>query len=169
MTYPKSVSSIPREGSGELSIAGRVRPKTPKMLLDTSLFNTQYVSRIKWSNPGKRVAPSATLWCSSYWKGSLQVTLNYGCQLYLYISINIFQKYFIILSIIFKLNGNSQQTALSRIWNWITNPNSFNVDHYICGTHFSPGLIWIQSWHSLRQAIILGLKSSDCPTIIHSW
>ena len=32
-----------------------------------------YVSRVKWSNPGKGVAPSPTLRCSSYWKGSLLV------------------------------------------------------------------------------------------------
>ena len=41
-----------------------------------------YVSRVKWSNPGKEVAPSPTPQCSSYWKGSLQVTLDYCCQLY---------------------------------------------------------------------------------------
>ena len=44
----------------------------------------RYVSRVKWSNPGKGVAPSPTSWCSSYWKGSLLVTLNYGHQLYLH-------------------------------------------------------------------------------------
>ena len=42
-----------------------------------------YVSRVKGSNPGNGVAPSPTPWCSSYWKGSLQVILNYGHQLYL--------------------------------------------------------------------------------------
>ena len=31
-------------------------------------------------NPGKGVAPSLTPRCSSYWKGSLLVTLDYGCQ-----------------------------------------------------------------------------------------
>ena len=30
----------------------------------------RYVSRVKWSNPWKRVTPSPTPWCSSYWKGS---------------------------------------------------------------------------------------------------
>ena len=54
------------------------------MLLDTSLLNTQqykvYVSRVKWSNSGKGVAPSPILWCSSYWKGSLLVALDYGRQ-----------------------------------------------------------------------------------------
>ena len=50
----------------------------------------RYGSRVKWSNPGKGVAPSPTPWCSSYRKGSLRVTLDYGRQLYftfIYISI----------------------------------------------------------------------------------
>ena len=44
----------------------------------------RYVSRIKWSNPGKGVAPSSTPRCSSYWKGSLLVALDYGRQLYFF-------------------------------------------------------------------------------------
>ena len=40
-------------------------------------------SRVKWSNPGKGVASCPTPWCSSYWKGTLQVTLDYGRQIYL--------------------------------------------------------------------------------------
>ena len=28
--------------------------------------NIRYVSRLKWSNPRKRVAPSPTPWCGSY-------------------------------------------------------------------------------------------------------
>ena len=48
-----------------------------------TLSNIRYISRVKWSNPGKEVAPSSTLWCSSYWKGSLLVALNNGCQIYL--------------------------------------------------------------------------------------
>ena len=42
----------------------------------------KYISRVKWSNPGKGVVPSPTPRCSSYWKGSLQVALNYSRQLY---------------------------------------------------------------------------------------
>ena len=42
----------------------------------------RYVSRVKWSNPGKGVALSPTSQCSSYWKGSLRVALDYGRQLY---------------------------------------------------------------------------------------
>ena len=45
----------------------------------------RYVSRVKWSNPGKGVVPSSTPQCSSYWKESLLVALDYGCQLYLFI------------------------------------------------------------------------------------
>ena len=45
----------------------------------------RYGSRVKWSNPGNGVAPSPTPWCSSYRKGSLRVTLDYGRQLYFYL------------------------------------------------------------------------------------
>ena len=41
----------------------------------------RYVSRVKWSHPRKGVVPSPIPWCSSYWKGSLQVTLDYSLQL----------------------------------------------------------------------------------------
>ena len=60
------------------SISGRVISKTLKMVLDISLLNTQHKVRIKGkgSNPGKRVAPSPTSRCCSYWKVSLQVTLD---------------------------------------------------------------------------------------------
>ena len=57
-------------GSGDRgSIPGRVIPKTLKMVLDTSLFNTQQynvLSRVKWSNPGNEVTPSPTPRCCSY-------------------------------------------------------------------------------------------------------
>ena len=73
-------------GPGDLSsIPGRVIPKTQKMVLDASLLNTQhYKVRIKGKVEQSRegVAPSPTPWCSSYRKGSLQVTLDYGRQLY---------------------------------------------------------------------------------------
>ena len=75
-------------------IPGRVIPKTQKMVLDASLLNTQHYKvwiKGKWSNPGKRVAPSQTPWFSSYWKGSLRVILDYGRQLlYKYIYMFLF-------------------------------------------------------------------------------
>ena len=73
-------------GPGDLgSIPGRVIPKTQKMVLDASLLSTQhYKVRIKGKveQSRKGVAPSPTHWCSSYRKGSLRVTLDYGRQLY---------------------------------------------------------------------------------------
>ena len=48
------------------SIPGRVIPKTLKMVLDAYLLNTQHLSRVKGSNPGKGVAPSPTPQCCSY-------------------------------------------------------------------------------------------------------
>ena len=55
-----------------------------KMVLDASLLDTQrYKVRIKGKVKQSRegVAPSPTPWCSSYRKGSLRVTLDYGRQL----------------------------------------------------------------------------------------
>ena len=73
-------------GPGDLgSIPGRVIPKTQKTVLDASLLNPQhYKVRIKGKVEQSRegVAPSPTPWCSSYRKGNLRVTLDYGRQLY---------------------------------------------------------------------------------------
>ena len=73
-------------GPGDLgSIPGGVIPKTQQMVLDASLLNTQhYKVRIKGKVEQSRegVVPSPTHWCSSYRKGSLRVTLDYGRQLY---------------------------------------------------------------------------------------
>ena len=75
-------------GLGDLSsIPGRVIPKTQKMVLDASLLNTQHYKvwikgKVEQSREG--VAPSPTPWCSSYRKGSLRVTLDYGRQLYFF-------------------------------------------------------------------------------------
>ncbi len=67
------------------SIPGRVIPKTQKWYLipPCLAFSTiRWGSRVKWSNPGKGVAPSPAPRWSSYWKGSLRVTLDYSRQLY---------------------------------------------------------------------------------------
>ena len=73
-------------GPGDLgSIPGQVIPKTLKMVLDTSLLNTQhYKVRIKGKVEQSRVgvAPSPIPWCCRYWKGSPLVALDYGRQLY---------------------------------------------------------------------------------------
>ena len=67
------------------SIPSRVIPKTHKMVLDAALLNTQhYKVRIKGKDEqsGKGVAPSPIPLCSSYLKGSLRVTFDYGCSIY---------------------------------------------------------------------------------------
>ena len=42
-----------------------------------TLSNIRYVSRVKWSNPGKGIVPSPAPQCNSYWKGSLLVALDF--------------------------------------------------------------------------------------------
>ena len=55
------VGRVFANGPGDLgSIPGRVIP--PYL----TLSNIRYISRVKWSNPGKVVVPSPTPWCSSY-------------------------------------------------------------------------------------------------------
>ena len=73
------------------SIPGRVITKTLKMVLDTSLLNTQqYKVRIedKVEQSRKGVAPSPTPRCCSYWKWSFLVALDCGHRLYLLYSIS---------------------------------------------------------------------------------
>ena len=51
------------------SIPGQIIPNTLKWYLIPpclTLSNISYVSRIKWSNPGGKIAPSSTPRCSSY-------------------------------------------------------------------------------------------------------
>ena len=76
------MSRVFANGPGDRgSIPGWVIPKTQNgTWCHLSLW---YRSRVKWSNSGNGVAPSPTPWCSSYWKGSLWVTLDYVHQLYL--------------------------------------------------------------------------------------
>ena len=66
------------------SIPGRVIPKPQKMVLDNALLSSiiRWRSGVKWSNPGNGIAPSPSPRFCSYWKGSLQVILDYGRQLY---------------------------------------------------------------------------------------
>ena len=60
-----------------------------------TLSITRYIPGVKWNNPGKWVAPFPTPWCSSYWKGSLQIVLDNSRKLYcIYIYIiNYYLKY----------------------------------------------------------------------------
>ena len=79
------VSRMFASGPGDLgSIPGCVIPTALKWYLippSLTLSNIRYVSRVKWSNPGKRVAPSPTSRCSSNWKGILLVALDYSRRL----------------------------------------------------------------------------------------
>ena len=84
------VGRVFANGPGDLgSIPGQVITKTLKWNLIPpylTLNNIRYVSRVKWSNPGKWVAPTPTPACISNWKGSLRVAHDYGHQLiYIYI------------------------------------------------------------------------------------
>ena len=82
--YTCLVGRVFANGPGDLgSIPGWVIPKIFKIVLDTSLLNTQQY-KVKWSNPGKGVVPSPTPQRSSSWKGSLWLPSTKGRQLYLY-------------------------------------------------------------------------------------
>ena len=52
----------------------------------------RYISRVKWSNSGKGVAPSRILWCSSYWKRNFEssstTVANFTYLLYMHGDIN---------------------------------------------------------------------------------
>ena len=81
------VGRVFASGPGDLgSISGSVIPRLLEWYLIPhclTLSLIRCVSRVKWSNPGKEVAPSPTPQCSSYWKRSLLIALDYGRQLYL--------------------------------------------------------------------------------------
>ena len=81
----------------------------------------RYVSRVKWSHPGKGVVPSPSPWCSSYWKGSLRVALDYSRQLYLTYMVS--STYFnLIIVICFHIVIWFQVTNYNRsyhfVWTW---------------------------------------------------
>ena len=64
-------------------ILGCVIPKTLKMVLDTSLLNTQWYKigikgRVEQSSEMSSTFPTPR--CKSYWKGTLLVALDYGRQ-----------------------------------------------------------------------------------------
>ena len=73
----------------------------------------RYGSRVKWSNPGKEVAPFPTPWCSSYRKGSLLVALDCSHQLYYYFTymIEITYFYHICNFLSYQLSDNSPASA----------------------------------------------------------
>ena len=67
------------------SILGRVIPNSQKCYLMPpclTLSIIRYKSSVKWNNPRNGVASSPTPLCSSYWKRSLRVALEYSRELY---------------------------------------------------------------------------------------
>ena len=56
-------SSMVRETRVQSHVESYQRYLIPPCL---TLSIIRYVSRVKWSNPGKRVAPSPTAWCCIY-------------------------------------------------------------------------------------------------------
>ena len=78
------MSRVFTNGPGDQGlIPGQVKPKIQKMVLDSTLLNTQhYKVRIKGKVEQSRERSSALPYTN--WKGGLQVTLDYGRQLYSY-------------------------------------------------------------------------------------
>ena len=106
------------------------------MVLDASLLNTQhYKVRIKGKVEQSRegVAPSPTPWCSSYRKGSLRVTLDYGRQLYLLIYIYIYIYIYIRIHIcVCVCVWDSVQWREQK---WLNNTYRFIINHKNLYTH----------------------------------
>ena len=105
--YIRSIGLVVRVFADSLgdrgSIPDRVIPKTFKMVLDTPLLsNIRYASRVKWSNQEKGVAPSPTPQCSSYWKESLLVAIDYVRQLYFHICVRVCVRVCVCVCVSFK-------------------------------------------------------------------
>ena len=112
------VGRVFANGLGDLgSIPGCVIPRTLKMVLDTSLLNTQ---RYKVCIEGKVEQSRES--SSSYWKGSLQVDLDYGRQLYFYLYVpeNYLRDYKrarVVLEIVHELEWNGARVT-EPDWGW---------------------------------------------------
>ena len=94
------------------SFPGHVIPKTLKVVLDTSLFNTQQYKvriKIKVEQPGKGVAPSLKPRCCSYWKRILLVAFDYSRQLLFISSLSPNNLHFIIIIIVIIIVERTQK------------------------------------------------------------
>ena len=99
----------------------------------------RYWSRIKWSNPGKGVENFSILWCSGYWKGSLQVVLNNGRQLYLLTFLKVISpKVNVIVWLEFELTYFEADVQYFRHYatmtfkkTWLKNIWNCSYDHYL--------------------------------------
>ena len=77
----------------------------------------RYGSRVKWNTAGKRVVPSPTPRCSSYWKGTLWVTLNCGCQVDLLYNDIVF-KIVLLINSVYQLLKKKQTGLNSSVFDW---------------------------------------------------
>ena len=146
-------------GPGDLSsILGRAIPKTQKMVLDAALLNTQhYKERIKGKVEQSRERGSAPLTsrCSSYRKGSLRVTLDYGRQLYLLYLYTILTKSAPPRILYFKSNGTNQKGNiilyhLERKWALPCNSSIFRK------------MPWRTQHYTLTISKIINLTNQPC-------
>ena len=114
----------------------------------------RYISRVKWSNPGKGVVLFSTLRCSSYLKGSLLVALDYGHQLYLFTPTQISSalnckayfsfegEYLPIKESCPSLWRNKKQTAKTISYKWSSFTNRDISNNWKKQIWYSSGDIW---------------------------
>ena len=142
-------------GPGDLgSIPGQVIPKTQWCLMPPclTLDIIRYGSSVKSSNPGKVVAPSPTPWCSSYRKGSLWVTLDYGDQLNL---LTILPSLSLLLLLLLLFDPWEFLTSAFKWWSFTQ--------------------VWVtisllkSSWYSGWSPLVLLYPSPPVPLIILLW
>ena len=113
-----------------------------------TLSNIRYVSRVKRSYPGKRVAPSPTPRCSRYWKGSLLVALDYDRQQQL-----VFQKGY---------DDSSHYGChfLKQRRNYASVFISFRFGFFV---------LWHINLRELLNAKAILREERECDNLIHSW
>ena len=83
------IISVHQWPGDQISIPGRVTPKTQKMVFGAFLLKLDpyfIMPSVKWSNPRKEVAFSLTPQCSSYWKKAFSYSWLWSANLHTYIS-----------------------------------------------------------------------------------
>ena len=115
-----------------------------------TLSNIRYVLRVKWSTPGKGVAPFPTPRCSSNWKRSLLVVLDYGRQLYLQL-----YKYTYIHACVCEYMSVYVLIWFSLVWFYGTS----TIVGYKCQIHFNSSISYKQFYF---KQISLVYKHSFC-------
>ena len=102
-----------------------------------TLSNIRYVSRVKWSYPGKGVVPSPIPWCSSYWKGSLLIA-NFIYLLYI------------------ALLGHLKE-EIAKNWPWMKKKVRFHQDNVLSQVDCNDGkTTWIALWIASTPTLFSG-------------